>query len=325
MEEVDELDLRLAHALQVDGRASFTRMATVLGVSDQTVARRYARLRSARALRVVGLTDPDVTGDMQWHVRVRATPDAAQSIARALARRSDTSWVMLLAGGTEIICTVRTCSAERGDDLLLSALPRTSRVLEVQASCRLHQYFGGQQGAVEKLDLLRPDQVAALLGGRAVPRRSREPVVLDPIDRSILDELALDGRCSLEQLATRAFAPAATVRRRLESLRDRGVLYFDVELDNRLLGRSVEAVVWLKVEPAALHEAGTALGAHPEIAFAAACTGPHALLAHVLTPDPGSLYRYLTTSIAALPGVREVESAPVIRLLKGPGQALRHQ
>lgn len=132
----------------------------------------------------------------------------------------------------------------------------------------------------------------------------------------------MDGRCSLEQLAAVTSAPVATVRRRLEALRDRGVLFFDVELDNRLLGRSVEAVLWLKVEPAALHRAGTALATHPEIAFAAACTGPFSLLAHVLTPDPNALYVYLTTSIAALPGIREVESAPVIRLLKGPGQRI---
>lgn len=319
MHEVDELDLQLAHALQVDGRASFTRIATVLGVSDQTVARRYGRLRSSRALRVVGLTDPDSTGDTQWYVRVKATPDAAQSIARALVRRPDTSWVMLVAGGTEIICTVRSSSGEREDDLLLSALPRTSRVLEVQASCRLHQYFGGQNGAVEKLGLLRPDQIATLVDARAVPRPSHQPVILDPVDRGILDELALDGRCSLDHLATATSTPAPTVRRRLEALRDRAVLFFDVELDNRLLGRSVEAVLWLKVEPAALHKAGTALGAHPEVAFAAACTGSSALLAYVVTPDPASLYEYLTTSIATLPGVREVESAPVIRLLKGPG------
>lgn len=322
MTELDVLDLRLAHALQIDGRASFTRIAAVLGVSDQTVARRYARLRSSRALRVVGLTDSEITGDMEWYVRVRATPDAAQAIARALVARPDTSWVMLLAGGTEILCTVRTGSGQQGDDLLLSALPRTARVLAVQAHARLHQYFGGQQGAVEKLDLLRPDQIAALRDGRAAPTPPPSPPVLTELDRNILDELALDGRSSLDRLAGVTSAPVATVRRRLESLRERGVLYFDVELDNRLLARSVEAVLWLKVEPGSLRAAGAALGVHREVAFAAACTGPFALLAYVTTADPSSLYVYLTTSIADLPGVREIESAPVIRLLKGPGVSL---
>lgn len=323
MTDIDVLDMSIAHALQVDGRASFTRIATVLGVSDQTVARRYARLRSSRALRVVGLTDPEATGDTQWYVRVTATPDAAQAIALALARRPDTSWVMLLSGGTEILCTVRTGAGERGGDLLLSTLPRTARVLDVQAHCRLHQYFGGRHGAVEKLDLLHPEQVSALLGGRAAPHPVR-PAELDDTDRALLAELAVDGRSRLDHLARATSVPVATVRRRVESLRDRGVLYFDVELDNRLLARGVEAVLRLKVEPAALHATGTALAAHREVAFAAACTGSFGLLTYVSTPDTGSLYRYLTASIAALPGVREVESAPVLKLVKGPGPDAHH-
>lgn len=322
MSELDVMDLRLATALQVDGRASYSRIAAVLGVSDQTVARRYARLRSSGALRVVGLTDPDATGDLQWFVRVHTTPGAAQAIAAALAKREDTSWVMLVAGGTEILCTVRTEAVGRGEDLLLSALPRTAQVLDIQAYCRLHQYFGSQRGAVERLELLGPEQVTALLDGRPVPEQPRDGAILDEVDRFILDELAVDGRCSLERLARVTSSSPATVRRRIESLRDRGVLFFDVELPNRLPARSVESVLWVKVDPAALHQAGTALAMHSEVAFAAACTGPFALLAYVMTADARSLYRYLTTSLAALPGVREVSSAPVIRLVKGPGVRL---
>src|ERR1700722_16375393 len=48
----DALDLQLVYALQLDGRASFSLIGEVLGVSDQTIARRYHRLRSAGLLRV---------------------------------------------------------------------------------------------------------------------------------------------------------------------------------------------------------------------------------------------------------------------------------
>ena len=46
---LDALDLKLLHALQIDGRAPFSRIAEVLGVSDQTVARRFRRLRTTAA------------------------------------------------------------------------------------------------------------------------------------------------------------------------------------------------------------------------------------------------------------------------------------
>ncbi|MFD2122601.1 AsnC family protein [Streptomyces cirratus] len=40
-EELDLLDRSLIQALMIDGRASFSRLAEVLEVSDQTVVRRY--------------------------------------------------------------------------------------------------------------------------------------------------------------------------------------------------------------------------------------------------------------------------------------------
>jgi DNA-binding Lrp family transcriptional regulator len=68
------LDQQLAQCLAADGRASFSAIAEVMGVSDQTVARRYQRLR--------------------------CVPGAGEAIAAALARRPDTAWVQLLSGDT---------------------------------------------------------------------------------------------------------------------------------------------------------------------------------------------------------------------------------
>ncbi len=103
----DALDLQILHALQVDGRVGFGLLGRVLGVSDQTVARRYARMRSASGLRVAAAGDARLLGHRQWYVRVRTTPDAVMAIAQAIARHPDTAWVRLVSGGTEIVCSLR--------------------------------------------------------------------------------------------------------------------------------------------------------------------------------------------------------------------------
>jgi hypothetical protein len=90
---VDVIDRGLVHALQLDGRAPYSRIGEVLGVSTQTVARRFNRLRAEAGLRVIGLPDPQATGQSQWLLRLTAAPHAAQDLARALSRRSDTSWI----------------------------------------------------------------------------------------------------------------------------------------------------------------------------------------------------------------------------------------
>jgi DNA-binding Lrp family transcriptional regulator len=101
---LDKIDRDLAHALQIDGRVQFNKIADVLGVSPSTVARRYHRLYSAGLLRVVASVNLSRLGYVAWTIRLRCTPDAAGGIAAALARRSDTFWVHLLSGGTEISC-----------------------------------------------------------------------------------------------------------------------------------------------------------------------------------------------------------------------------
>src|ERR1700756_3633079 len=55
---VDDLDRQLTQCLGVDGRASFSAIAEILGVSDQTIARRYRRLRSAGGPGGGGITPP---------------------------------------------------------------------------------------------------------------------------------------------------------------------------------------------------------------------------------------------------------------------------
>ena len=86
METLDVLDRRLVHALQVDGRASFGRIAEVLGATDRTLARRYRRLRAAGLLRVVGVPAARALGRAEWLVRLRCLPEAARA-DRGAARR----------------------------------------------------------------------------------------------------------------------------------------------------------------------------------------------------------------------------------------------
>ncbi|HEY0811870.1 MAG TPA: AsnC family transcriptional regulator [Pseudonocardia sp.] len=309
LDRFDDLDRRLLHALQVDGRAPFRRIGEVLGVSDQTVARRYARLRSSRALRVLGLSDAGAD-EVQWILRVRATPEAAADVADALARLPDTSWISLCSGGTEILGTVYGAGV---DPLLLEALPRTRQVLDVAAYQVLHIFYGGAGEPYTKHGPLTEAQVAHLR--EHLPRPARAPHV-DDIDRRLLEVLHGDGRATVDELMGATGISAGTVRRRLHDLRAGGVLHFDVDVDFGALELPVHTMLWLTVAAAHIDEAGRQLARHPEVAFAAAVTGPANIVANLATRDAASVYEYLTTAVPALPGVGAVETLPVLRSVK---------
>lgn len=312
--DYDDLDRQLVHALQIDPRSPFSAIAEALGVSDRTVARRYARLRSTGAVRVIGGVNEAAFGAVQWFLRIRCAPAAAGAVAEALARRPDTAWVSLTSGGTEITCTVRLESAADSEALLLAKLPRTPRVEGVTAHSVLHAFYGGSDSVVAKIGIL-DDAAITRLRPRPLPLRPG-PGTLDDGDRKLLAALADDGRAGFEQLAAATGWSPTTVRRRMAELRERDVLYFDLDLDWRLYGKGIRTLLWLSVAPAALAETGTALAAHPEVAYAAATTGPTNLYATVVCASHQELYRYLTTSVAALPAVAHVETAPVIKTVK---------
>lgn len=311
---LDALDLKLLQALELDGRAPFSRIAQVLGVSDQTVARRYRRLRADARLRVTGTTDRGRLGQEGWIVRLGCSPGAAVSLAEALARRPDTRYVDLMSGGSEVVCGITPADRRKRDELLLERLPRTPRVTSMSSHCLLRPFYGGSLGWLRKISALAPEEEAALRPPAA--DRPEEPVVLDPTDEALLAALRRDGRAPLAELASATGRSEDVVRRRLARLRRSGVLYLTVEYAHEPLGQAVPAMCWLTVVPQGLAEVGRAVATHPEVSFASAVTGRANLVLSLLCRTTDHLYGYVTERLGALEAVVSVETTLVLRRVK---------
>jgi DNA-binding Lrp family transcriptional regulator len=162
--------------------------------------------------------------------------------------------------------------------------------------------------------LAGPGPQAALRPPPAEP--VTEPVTLEAADEALLAVLVRDGRATLTELQAATGQTESVVKRRLERMRATGVLYFDVQFDQEPLGHDVEAMLWLTVAPAALADVGRALAAHPEVRFAAATTGQANIVAATVYRNSAELYTYLSEKIGALDGVRAVETALTLRLVK---------
>jgi DNA-binding Lrp family transcriptional regulator len=325
---LDAIDRQIVHILTIEPRASFRAIAEVTQISDQTAARRYRRLTESAGLRVLGVLDGTRLGWVNWFVRLQTTPGSAETIAEALARRPDTRWVNLASAGTEIICTLEARTPEQRDALFLRGLPGSRRVVQISAHSILHNYtskaWAGVTQALSDAQLAQlgnlgrslppastPDQAGS---GPAMPAAAADALL--PEDEPLLAELAHDGRATNSALAAAIHWHESTVRRRIDELRRAGLLHFEVDLDSRGLGVNVHAMLWLSVEPAQLDEVGRAVAGHLEVPFVAATTGSTNLVVTALFRDTEHLYQYLTGELASLPGVRSVETAPVIRTLK---------
>ncbi|QDY80069.1 Lrp/AsnC family transcriptional regulator [Streptomyces qinzhouensis] len=304
--DLDELDQLLLRALQLDGRAHFSSVARDLGVSERTVTRRYQRL-CAQGLRIVGQPVASRLGLTRWLLRLHCTPDAAGTIAEALARRPDTYWVTLASGGTELYCALDIRTSDQRNAPLLRKLPRTAQVLSMSAHCMLHIFAGAT--STWHATRFQPEHNTPAVDSGA-------PLPLDATDRTLLNKLSRDGRASLSGLATAADRSPASIRRHLDRLREAGALSFAVDFDPGRLGYHLITRLWLNVAPAHLHTVGQALAGHPEIAFAAAVTGDANLVASGIFRDPADLYTYIDRRIGPLPGIHTLQTAPTLREIK---------
>ena len=316
---LDRLERQIVRCLQLQPRAPFSAIASVLDVSEQTVARRYRQLRNDGLVRVIGAVNPRALGLHDWMLRLRCRPEGTQALGLALAKREDVSWVSVSAGGSEIVCALRARSQAESDDLL-GRLPATAPVLELSAVVILNHFVGSDPRDWPGVrDALSAEQTAQMVTSAAPVESDSAPEPFDATDHALLDCLLRDGRTSYAVLARTCGLTEARVTRRIAALQASGALYFDLDLATAALGSPTNAYLWLTVPPGRLDALGRELASYDNVHFAAAITGPTNLIASVTCAGMDELYQFVTQQLGGLDGVQSVEISPVLRRLKQAG------
>lgn len=306
-ERLDELDRRIVAALQVDGRASWRRIAAVLGAPDRTVARRGAALMESEVVRVHGFVP---RGEMLV-LRLHCTPGALRLAATSLALRQDTTFTYLITGAADCAAEVN-CPQARLPALLLDELPGTPGVLSISTSPALRYYRAAHEWRPGVLDDAEVAELAAGTAGRSSGVPTPRPLGRD--EQRLATLLADDGRRSGEDLAVLTGLSEPTVRRKLDAMRSSGALYLRAVVDPALLGLPVEALLWIKASPRAVDVVGSAVIDSPSVRYAVALAGEHQLLVHVAVADTAGLHRVVTDS----PWVQDVDAIETSVIFAAP-------
>jgi DNA-binding Lrp family transcriptional regulator len=321
---LEALDGRILHALQLSPRAPFRRIAEVVGAPEQTVARRYRKLRRDGVMRVVGLVDPRVHGECQWVVRVQAKPDDLPRLAEALVRRPEVTHANVLSGWTELVCVIRAPLGDSSDGLL-RRLPRTSAVLGLDISLILHVFgepasshwtaYGHTLSAEQAVELRRDASGGEVAG---------PPAGCSDEDDALFEALAQDGRAPHARLAEVTGWSSARVKRRIAALEAAGTLIYDVDLLPARLGFNVNAMLWLTVAPRHLAGVAEQIAAHDEVASVIAVSGRSNLMTVVICRDVEHLYRYLAERLASVDHIQNYEISIRARRLKQTASLIVH-
>lgn len=117
----------------------------------------------------------------------------------------------------------------------------------------------------------------------------------DAVDRKILARLVEDGRSTYDDIGKHVSLSAPAVKRRVDRLRDRGVLRgFTALVDPAALGATTEALIELFYAPGiGLDRVRESLRPIPEVAEAWSVTGDADCIVRVRARDPQDLERII--------------------------------
>ena len=131
---LDDIDRRIIGELQVDGRKPYTQMAPVVGLSEAAVRQRVQRLIDAGVMQIVAVTDPKVLGfSRQAMIGIQVEGDAL-AVADRVAALSEVEYVVLTAGGVDLLVEV----VVEDDESLLGVL--NERIRKIPGVRRTETY-----------------------------------------------------------------------------------------------------------------------------------------------------------------------------------------
>jgi Lrp/AsnC family transcriptional regulator, regulator for asnA, asnC and gidA len=164
---------------------------------------------------------------------------------------------------------------------------------------------GSESAAEVEGDLLEPADGPGLTSSS----------MLDAANRAIIEALQKDGRRPYGAIAEEVGLSEAAVRRRVQRLRESGVIQIVAVTDPLQLGFTRQALVGIQVE-GDVRQIAAKIVAIPEVDYVVMCAGSFDLLAEVVCEDDDSLLKLLNDSVRSIPGVRSTETFLYLKLAK---------
>ena len=138
---------------------------------------------------------------------------------------------------------------------------------------------------------------------------------LDSLDRKTIVALQQDGRRAYGSIAEEIGPSEAAVRRRVQRLKDAGVMQIVAITDPLQLGYGREALIGIRVH-GDVRLVADKVAAITEANYVVMTAGSFDILAEVIAEDDNALVHLLNDSIRSIPGVTEVETFLYLKLSK---------
>jgi DNA-binding Lrp family transcriptional regulator len=303
---LDAIDRALCHLLVQDPRSSQRWLAEQVGVSDETVGARLRRLREDHVVATTVAVDWQAAGyGAAAVVRAKLTSGVIADLAEErhpVLEIGGIQSVTLTTGGCDVVLGVLAVDLPALRDLVTD----TIRGLGV-----VSPYAVDVATAAASFDLSMLTLPLRTWSATELP--CPDPP-LDDLDRALIGELAQSGHESNRELARRLDVSDGTVRARIRRLEEGGLIRL-------IAGRDPVATDELRAHAIIFLTLGddfveSRVVSHPLVWAAHRCIGAADLIVQVGARSQAELSAYATHGLRSVPGVRWVEVAHVVEVVK---------
>lgn len=106
---LDDLDRKILHELEEDGRRALREIGRSVGASEATIRARVKRLQDLKILRIVAFADPEQLGGTQLGlVFVSVEPGRHDEVVAALVEYDEVTYVSTVMGRADLCVEVST-------------------------------------------------------------------------------------------------------------------------------------------------------------------------------------------------------------------------
>jgi DNA-binding Lrp family transcriptional regulator len=318
--DVDEVDLALLDALHVNPRASFERLASALGISAVTAARRWQRLASTGRVWVSSVPGSQLGLVAAVH-EIEARPGRAEAVGRQLAEIPQVGSVYLTAGSYDVHALIFASHMRTLTELLFDRLATTPDVVRARSHIGL-EWFSGVRWRLGAIDTGAEREVREDRDPNREPGRGTR--TLDPDEHALYLALQHDGRAKYRDLAEQLGTSEQQVRRRMTAMTKRGLLTFRTDFTRIEGGWPALLVLWLRVPDELLEQVGVQIGAWRESRICFSVVGAANLFVMVQLHRLGELSSVFARIRELGDQIDVTDQRVVLRPLKSWGRLLDH-
>lgn len=316
MQEIalDELDLMVINALQIQPRVSWAALGRVLAVDPVTLARRWERIESEGLAWVTGYSD--IKAQSVAIVEVEAMPGKLLKLAEALLQDPEAATVDITAGSRDLVLTVIAPTREALYDYVLDRLERLVFVAKV------HTYPISEilaEASQWRLRALGTEQVESLRALKPDAGRMRHP---NELDAAIARELFRNGRATAKEIALSIGANPRRVRECIASQLSSGTIRLRTDVVRSASGWPVNAWYFLSLPAAQAERTARQLSRLDEIRSVASIVGQYNVAMTVWLRTLKDISRLEAALEEQLPDVRIIDRSVVMRTAKLVGTLL---